>query len=303
MTFSPRFYVPGVAIMPRCVPFLAVLVLAAPQQLRADAFDHYVNPVLTKVPKADGVKELKQLTPALIVEHDRVLPGASAALIVIKTNDGRFCKLAVQSARQKVDDKKSIPMLLIERFVTYKEGEERTIQASGKNVYLFPGFRFNLDLGQVVPEDLGGDLRFVVDGENVYAEPLGKAKLYLLTKPMPEATPKKSDKLVIGETFEARYYNGTYKLYDDGRRSGSLTLKVGEDGAVTGSYYSDKDGQKYDIRGKVGMPLNSIQFTVKFPRVEQTFQGWLFTGDGKALVGSSRILDREAGFYALRVEE
>ena len=77
-----------------------------------------------------------------------------------------------------------------------------------------------------------------------------------------------------------------------------------EDGGdVTGAYYSDKDGQKYEVRGKIGSPAYAIQFTVKLPRTEQTFQGWLFTGDGKAMAGSSRMLEREAGFYAVRVEE
>ena len=56
-------------------------------------------------------------------------------------------------------------------------------------------------------------------------------------------------------------------------------------------------------RRAVGMQAHSVQFTVKFPRVEQTFQGWLFTGDGKVLTGSSRMLDREAGFYAVRLED
>ena len=161
----------------------------------------------------------------------------------------------------------------------------------GKNVNLFPGFRFNLDLGQVVPEELGGDLRFVVDGDKTYLEPLGKAKLYLVTKPLPEAAPKKTEKVVVGDKFEPRYFNGTYQAV---RRRPSLRqadLKVDEDGGVSGAYVSDKDGAAYDVRGKVGVPPHGIQFTVQFPRAEQTFQGWLFTGDGKAITGSSRLGD------------
>ena len=46
-----------------------------------------------------------------------------------------------------------------------------------------------------------------------------------------------------------------------------------------------------------------MRFTVTFPRSEQVFQGMLFTGDGKALAGTSRIADREAAFYAVRIEE
>ena len=161
----------------------------------------------------------------------------------------------------------------------------------------------NHDLGQVVPEELGGDLRYVVDGDKIYVEPLGKAKLYVVTKHLAETMPAKPEKFVIAEPFEPKYFNGTYKLYDDGRRSGRLTLKVEEDGSVSGAYYSDKDGRKYEVRGKVGTPKHAIQFTVQFPNAEQVFQGYLFTGDGKALTGSSRMAEREAGFYALRLED
>ena len=110
-------------------------------------------------------------------------------------------------------------------------------------------------------------------------------------------------KFVMGDKFEPRYFNGTYKLHDDGRRSGTLELKVDDEGAVTGSYYSDKDGQKYEVKGKIGTPLYNIQFTIKLPRTEQTFQGWMFTGDGKAIVGTSRIVQHETGFYAVRIED
>ena len=125
----------------------------------------------------------------------------------------------------------------------------------------------------------------------------------MVTKALPDVAPKKGPKQVIGATFEPRYFTGTYKLHDDGRRSGTLKLQVDEDGAVTGAYYSDKDGQKYPVRGKVGTPQHSIHFTVKFPRSEQVYQGWLFTGDGQVLTGSSRLAERESGFYARRVEE
>jgi hypothetical protein len=142
----------------------------------------------------------------------------------------------------------------------------------------------------------------VTEGKS-YVEPLGKAKLYLLTKPIPEATPKKPPKFEIGDTFQPKYFNGTYKLYDDGRRSGTLKLKVADDGEVTGDYFTDKDGKSYEVKGKIGMPSHSIQFTIKLPRTVETFDGFLFTGDGKAICGTSRMEERPAGFYAIRVEE
>jgi len=271
--------------------------------VRADAFDHYTNVILAKVPKSAGTQQVKQVTPQQMVENARVLPGVSGCLLVVRTNDNRFGKLLVQPARQKIDDKTSLPILLIERFVTYREGEERTIHAQGQNVRLFSGVRFNLDMGQVVPDNVPADLRLVVDGDSVHVEPIGKAELYLVTKHLPEATPKKPAKLEIGAAFEPRYFNGKYKLYDDGRRSRILQLQVADNGDVDGSYYSDKDGQKYEVTGKIGKPNHSIQFKITFPRTVQIFEGFLFTGDGKAITGSSKLQERETGFYALRLEQ
>jgi hypothetical protein len=288
--------------MPRWFLGLAALTLVAPP-VQADAFDYYINTVLEKAPTGAGVQEVKQLTPALMADHGNVLPNNPAAFVVVQTNGGRFAKLLVQPARQKTPAGATVPILLIERFVTYREDEEQAIQVRGHNVRLFKGFEFSLDIGQVVPASVGGDLRFVADKGKTYAEPVGKAKLYLLTKPLPQAVPKKGPKLVIGPTFEPRYFDGIYKLYDDGRRSGTLHLKVGEKNRVTGSYFSDKDGQKYEIAGKVGNPPHTIEFTIVFPRTRQVFQGWMFTGDGRVITGSSRLQERDTGFYAVRQEE
>jgi hypothetical protein len=290
---------PG-TVLPLLVIVLACLALSPPA--RADAFDHYTNPILTRLLDSKNVKELKQLTPADIVDHDRVLPALPAAFVVVKTSTGRTAKLLIQVGRQKVGAR-SLPVLLVERYVTFKEGEEQTRLAEGRNLTLFPGFRLSLDLGQVVPEVMGGDLRFVAEPGKVYAQPVGKAKLFLVTKALPDAAPKKGKKFVMGEKFEPRYFTGTFKLHDDGRRSGTLKLKVAADGRVSGAYYSDKDGSKYEVVGRVGTPAWAIDFRIKFPRTEQTFRGLLFTGTGRAIAGTSRLVEREAGFYALRVEE
>jgi hypothetical protein len=283
-----------------CLGLLAVFLVSG--AARADVFDYYINPVLSRLADGKNVKELKQLTPGTIVEHDRVLPRCTSAFLIVRTNGGRWAKLLVQAAKQKVPGDKAVPILYIERFVTYKEGEEQTTLASGKNQSLFDGFRFSLDQGQIVPAALGGDLRFVVDGDKVSTEPVGKAKLYLVTRHDPAVMPARAGKFVAGEKFEPRWFNGTFKLYDDGRRSGKLVLKVANDGGVTGAYYSDKDGQKYDVTGKIGEPQHAITFEVKLPRTEQTFKGMLFTGNGKAIAGTSKLAGRESAFYAVRQE-
>ena len=78
---------------------------------------------------------------------------------------------------------------------------------------------------------------------------------------------------------------------------------MADDGAVTGAYYSDKDGQRYEVSGKVGMPNYSIQFSITYPRIIQSFSGFMFTGDGEAITGTARLQERETGFYATRLDK
>jgi hypothetical protein len=281
---------------------LVVCLSISPPLARSDEFDNYDNSVLRKVPEFAGAKRITELTPELLVKYRGVLPDTNALFVVVRTNEGRYCKLLVQPARQKIGDRKSVPILLIERFVTYREGEERAVEVRGGNVRLFDGFRLSLDLGQVVPAILGGDIRFVAAREKAFAEPVGEAEMYLLTERIPEATPKKSPKMVIGKAFEPRFFNGKYTLHDDGRRSGTLVLNVNEDNQISGSFYSEKDGTKYEVSGRVGVARHEITFTISFPRSVLTFHGWMFTGDGRAIAGSSRLQDRKTGFYAVRDE-
>ena len=285
----------------RVLPILCLAISA--NAARAEPFDLYLNKDLGRLVEGKRVKAVEKLTPTTIVEHDRVLAKTSSAFLVVRTNGGRFAKLLVQAAKQKIDAENAAPILSIERYVTYKEGEEQTVLVSGKSQSLYDGFRFSLDLGQVVPAALGGDLKFVVEGDKVYTQPVGKAKLYLVTKHDPAVEPKKQDKFVMGDKFEPRFFTGTFRMHDDGRRAGRLVLKVDEDNkTVTGAYYSDKDGQKYEVSGKIGSPTHALEFVVRYPRTEQAFKGMLFTGTGKAIAGTSRMADRDAGFYATREE-
>jgi hypothetical protein len=283
---------------------LGTCLLAVPvREPRVDPFEFFINPVLNKTIDGPDVKKVDNLPLDDLADFDRVLPSTTGTLLLIKTNQGRNAKLLVQAARQKVEGGKLIPVLLVDRYVTYKEGEERTILTKGEGLKLYPGFRFSLDLGQVVPAEVPGDIALVKDGDTVKIAALDMARMVLLTRYDKTIEPAKPPKAIIGEPFEPKYFNGEYKLYDDGRRSGKLTLKVDEEGNVVGAYYSDKDGARYELRGRVGNPSHTIQFTINFPRTEQVYNGWLFTGDGKALVGTSRILNRETGFYATRIEE
>lgn len=283
--------------------FLAVnLVVLLAHSVRADSFDNYTNIILDRIPQATGVQKITKLTPELMVQHSRVLPGVTGTFLVVRTNEGQWSKLIVQPAGQKIDQDTFAPILLVDRFVTFLAGTEKGVHTKGQNLRLFSGFRFSLDIGQVVPEQVPADLLVTAKDNVIQVEPVAKAELYLVTKHLPETTPVKAAKVEIGATFEPRYFNGSYKLFDDGRRSGTLQLEVKGD-EIVGSYYSDKDGNKYPVSGRIGRPAHIIEFQIMFPRALQHFRGWMFTGDGNAIAGSSRIQERESGFYATRTDQ
>jgi hypothetical protein len=283
---------------------VVVLLTAGFRTVRADIFDNHTNPVLQRGLESKAVTEVKQLTSAQAFRQDRALPGVVGAFLIVRTNEGRNAKLLVQWARQKTGNGKSIPMVLIERYACYREGEERTLSASGQNLSFFPGFRLSLDIGQLVPTELAADLTCkLVEGDAVL-EPIGKAKLYVVNSSL-LAKPVASVK--VGKPgdgpFDPRFFAGKFKLNDDGRKSATLELQVKDGGQISGAYYSEVTGQKYEVDGKIGSPKNSIEFTVHFPRAEQVFRGWLFTGDASTITGHATMQGRATGFVAQRVEE
>ena len=288
--------------MKHAATVLAFLFLAA--VARADSFDDYNSLHLKKLAGAENAKRVAKILSADLVAIDDVLPKTSGAFLIVHTSDNRWAKLLVHAAGQRIDMDKSAPILLIDRFVTFKEGEERAFVAQGANVRLFNDFRFSLDIGSIVPDkELPADLRFVDDRGTTYLEPVGKAELYLVTKHLPEATPPKGAKIVVGPKFDPAWIAGDYKLYDDGKKASDLHLEVGAKGAVSGWMFSGATGAKYEVQGQIGPnPAHGVQFSVALPRSTQTFTGWMFTTTAATIAGYSTIEGREAGFTAQRVE-
>src|SRR5262249_37176768 len=198
---------------------------------------YYTHPVLSKAVSDGTLKEVKELTSDQVAEYTSALPDSASAFLIVATNDKRFAKLLVQPARQKIGEKQA-PLLLVDKYTTFKGTSDRGVQASGQNLHLYPGLRLNLDIGQVVPEAVGADLVVTAEKDaNVFVvKPVKDAKLYVVTKPIAGVVPKKAPKLVVGEAFETRFVAGRYKLHDDGKRSGLLKLDVNESGEITGTF-------------------------------------------------------------------
>jgi hypothetical protein len=287
--------------MTRLACCLVLLSAGATGALRADPFDDYTNRHLQKLVESKNVEKVKSASLQDLVLNVGSLPNVNSTYLVVRTNEGRFAKLLVQPARQKISKTESVPILMIERFVTFLDGEDRTVVAQGKNIRLFADFRFNLDIGQVVPASLPADLRFVSDGKNETLEPVGKAELFIVTKHLAEAAPPKGGKVAVGAAFVPQSFAGVYDLDDDGKRTGEMHLKVNETGGVTGSFYSAVGGTKYEVEGQVyPNPKSKVDLRILYPRSVQELTGWMFVSDGRAIVGVSKVNERETGFSATR---
>jgi hypothetical protein len=283
------------------IPWLLVACVLLPVPLQADTYDRYTNSVLTKAYESPQVRQIPQLTPQLVVAHNDLFQETGAVLLIVRTNQGNNAKLLVQFAKQKLG-MTSVPMALLERATSYKPGTERALQAVTPLVHLYHGFQFNLDLGQVVPAELGGDLRYIDTPQGGALEPVKNAKLYLVTRHLPGTEAKKSAaRGALGEAYDPASLAGTYKLHDDGRRSAILDLKLDAEGNLTGRYTSDQSGREYEVTGKVTPTAkHQISFTVTFPNTKQEFTAYVFTKDASAICGSTKLQGQEFGFYAVR---
>lgn len=277
------------------------LLILLPTLVNADTFDRYTNPILGSAAESPNVKPITKLLPAMVAQHNDLFQETGGVLLIIKTNQGTNAKVLAQFARQRSGDKQ-VPMVLLERATCYKLGQERALQATAAVVHLYDGFQFQFDLGQVVPTAIGGDIRFVDSPEGGALEAVGNAKLFLVTKHLPGTEAKKpAGRTVLGEAFDPAALNGTYQLFDDGRRTATLELKLEAEGVISGSYTSEQSGRKYEVTGKLTPTIkHQLIFTVKFPNSTQEFTGYLFTKDARAMAGVTKLQGQEFGFYALR---
>ncbi|MCS7161543.1 MAG: hypothetical protein RMJ19_13805 [Gemmatales bacterium] len=277
---------------------------SASLSVRADVFDRYTNLVLSQAVQNGDLTAVQTISAAQLSEAPRLVPNSQGALVVVRTQNGLLAKLLVQVGRQKLGEQ-VLPVVVVERFVTYRPGTERSVAAEGRNLHLYPDFVLNLEIGQIVPATAVGDLRFSITAEKQEVlESAGKARLFLVAKPLPGTEGKKSARPAPDDNYRLEFFNGTFRLYDDGRRSGILRLQVDAEGNLSGEFLSDATGNKYPVTGKVAAnPRHAVQFSIKFPQSVQHFSGYMFTRGGQAICGSSRFQEREAGFYAVRTEE
>jgi hypothetical protein len=269
----------------------------------ADEFERLEGEVLAAVPRSKDATPQAQLTMGAIAALPSVLRDSRAALVVVTTDLGNYTRLLLSPGLRKPPGGagEPVPVLVIDRFDTFDAGNVAARLARGRELVLFDGFRVDLDSGLVVPEDQGGDVRFLVAGEGgPRLEAVGKARLYTLAT-SPLASAPAGAQPAVGRAVLPGDFAGRYRLFANGQWSGTLDLKVDDDGGVSGRFRSDLNGAVYVVSGQVaaGVP-HKVSFRIKFPRTQQEYEGFLWTEGKGALAGTVTMLDRAYGFFALR---
>lgn len=282
--------------MLRIAIVFAACGIAAESAFAADVFDLHTSEWLQK--GIDKQKPRKSLSLADAGKLKTLSSDFSSYCVVMTTDEGNVAKALITWGKRRGPDK-TIPVLLIERFVCYRADRGDTAAASGENVMLFAGFTFNFDIGQVVPDGQGGDARFT---DKSLLEPIGKARLYGLDgsqlpakKPGAALDPDDHDGVL------ARDFSGAWKVDVDGRWKGELRLTVTNAGRARGKYTSAESKSTYDVTGRRASLKHNLKLTILLDNAEQRIDAFLHTNDKSTMSGTATLADRKFGFHATRI--
>jgi len=298
---------------------VTVLLLTGPPAT-AGEFDRLEGDALAELAGGGNVTRHERLNFAEIEGLPAVLPETRSAFLLVKTGQGNYARVLASAGLQKPPEGEAkamakgdggkmargqgvaTPVLVLERFETFEPGRSGSRVARGAGLILYEGFQIDLDTGQVVPPGQGGDLDFRKEKEGgalPTLKPLGKAAIYTLTKPIqsgPASAGPSSGKSVLPGDFAGRF-----RLQADGRWSGVLELQVAADRGLTGRFRSEANGTSYPVTGQVlAESPQKAQFTIKFPRIEQEYDAFLWTEGKNVMAGSFTMQERSFGFFAVR---
>jgi hypothetical protein len=293
-------------------PIFAIWVcLAGPfAATRADEFARLEGPSFFELASGPDLTPHAHLTVSELESLPTVLRDERSALLIVKTDQGNLAKLLVSPGMHNAKPSNAKPspkdgpkrwVLVVERFETIDGGDHRSIKARGAGLTLFDGFQLDLDTGQVVPNELGGDLLFTAQpplGPRVAVLP--DARLLTLNKP-PPAPARAPGQPSPGRAVLAADFAGRYTLVSNGQWTGTLVLAIGEGRNVTGHFASDRNGSAYEVTGQVAADVpQKIEFTIQFPRAKQNYSGTLWTEDKQVIAGTMTMLERPFSFVAIR---
>lgn len=261
----------------------------------ADVFDRHTAKELQQA--LDKGPSVPQLTLNDAAKLRPLGASVSSPCVVVKTDDANYAKALVGWGLRKGGEKPT-PVLMIERYVTYRGDRPDLTSAVGKDVMLFPGFGFNFDIGQVVPAGQGADVEFTtesalraVDGATLV--PLNGSLL-----PPPDKSAR-HDPLASEQVTPADLV-GTWKINADGRWLGEWDLDVKEGGRITGTYVSEESQNRYDITGQFGSAPHNVKLEIFLANTQLQIDGYLWTKDKSMIAGTVTMTGRKFGFVATR---
>lgn len=257
----------------------------------ADLFDRQSAADLSHA--ADRAEMLVELSQANAAKLPKLGGGVTAPCVVVKSNEGCWCKLMLAWGLRKARPE-PVPVVMIERFVAYRVDRPELTTANGKDVMLFAGYEFDLDIGQITPGGLGGDIRISKDGS---LEPVGDAKLFPLTVPTPEPTaPRARSNGDVGP----RDFAGDWIVAIDGRWNGEWELHVQESGRTSGRFLVTESKNEYEILGQPGSQSHHMKFEVVLANAVVAVDAYLWTNDASQMSGTATMAGRKFGFHARR---
>jgi len=297
----------------KCLVLSVAILGLAGSLARADEFDRLDGVRIASLLEDSKTTSRTSLNFRDLEALPNVLRDSRSALLLVKTDQGNLARLlAVPAFRKKptnpserpgsgAPEPELIPVLLIERFEVLEGTRPSARIAGGRDLMLFDGFRFDLDSGQVVPDGLGGDLKFTAEGrDGGRLATIGSSRMVTPSTPL-EIAPSRPGPPDRREGDHPLDFSGRFRFVADGRWKGLLELSRESDGTVSGRFRSDSTGSEHSVTGKLEPDApRKLRFAIQFPRARQEYQGLLWSEGGDAFSGIGSMLGREFGFVAVR---
>lgn len=282
------------------VVFASLVVTAFVANLASagDLFDRHSLAELKLATKDSSA--LTELSSAMAAKWQPLSAKIGSPCLIVQTNEGHWTKALLAWGQRKVKGREQpLPVLVLERFVTYRGDREGLTTASGKEVMLFAGHSFSFDIGQVVPSGSGADIEFTEAG---LVKPIGNARLFGLNGSQLPAVDAAKPNPNDHEGVLPRDFTGTWKVSIDGRWTGVWEIHVDEQRTVLGKFVSDDTKSRYELYGKVSNVPHQAKLEIDLANSQVSVDAFLFTTDKATMGGTATMAGRKFAFVATREE-
>lgn len=277
---------------------VGMLVLSASFASAGDLFDRHALAELKVATKES--QPLLEFSAAAAAKWKPLSAKISSPCLIVQTNDGHWAKALLAWGQRKIKGREQpLPVLVLERFVTYRGDREGQTTANGKEVMIFAGHSFSFDIGQVVPSGSGADIEFTAAG---IVKPVGEAKLFGLNGSQLSAADAAKPNPNDHEGVLPRDFAGSWKVSIDGRWTGVWEIQVDEQRNLLGKFVSDDTKSRYELYGKVASLPHEAKLEIDLANSQVSVDAFLFTTDKGTMAGTALMAGRKFAFVATRQE-